>query len=414
VSDADVDTDCVIAGGGPGGMVLGYVLARAGVRVTVLEKHADFLRDFRGDTIHPSTITTLGELGLREAFLQLPLTRITTMDVVFDGQRLTMVDFDRLPSPDNFLVMAPQWDLLNFLAAESQKLPNYELRMVTEATDLLIEGGQVRGLRAHGPDGELTVRALLTVAADGRTSELRTAAGFVPTEFGVPIDVLWFNLPKPSASIPDTLGYMSSSGAVITIPRGDYFQSGMLIAKGGFDELRAAGLAAFRSRVAEIAPVLAPVTDTLEDWGQVKLLSVQLNRLERWYRPGFIAIGDAAHAMSPIGGVGVNYAIQDAVALANLIARDLTYGFAPLDKLEALQVRREKPVKLMQAIQKFAHKALARGSGGSVIPGWALKLLSVVTPLVRGQAAKFIGIGIQPEHVDPTILEPPSYTRPTT
>jgi 2-polyprenyl-6-methoxyphenol hydroxylase-like FAD-dependent oxidoreductase len=403
---AVIERDCVIAGGGPAGMVLGYALARAGVRVTVLEKHADFLRDFRGDTIHPSTITTLGELGLRDEFLRLPLNRLTTMDVVFDGQRMTMVDFRRLPAPDNFLVMAPQWDLLNFLAAESQKLPGYELRMVTEATGLLIEDGQVRGVYATGPDGELTLRAPLTVAADGRTSVLRAAAGLVPEEFGVPIDVLWFNIPKPSASIPDTLGYLTSDGGVITIPRGDYYQAGILIKKGGLDDLRAAGLEALRKKITDIAPVLAPVTGTITSWDQIKLLSVQINRLERWYRPGFIAIGDAAHAMSPVGGVGVNYAIQDAVALANLTAKDLAYGFAPIENLQALQKRREKPVKKMQAIQRVAHRFMARGASGGIAPTGAFRLISGFTPLIRGVAARFIGIGFLPEHVNPSILRP--------
>jgi 2-polyprenyl-6-methoxyphenol hydroxylase-like FAD-dependent oxidoreductase len=395
-----VERDCVIAGGGPAGVMLGYLLARSGIRVTVLEKHADFFRDFRGDTIHPSTLTTLGELGLRDRFLQLPLTRLSTMDVVFDGQRVTMIDFGRLPSPDDFLVLAPQWDFLNFLTREAAAFPTFELRMLNEATDLIVEDGMVRGLRATGPDGDLEFRATLTIAADGRGSVLRQSAGLVPEETGVPIDVLWFGLPKPPNPPPDTLGYLSPHGMVLTISRGDRYQCGMIIGKGRADELRKGSLGAFRTRITDVAPVLAPVVDTLTDWDQVKLLSVELNRLERWCRPGFIAIGDAAHAMSPVGGVGVNYAIQDAVALSNAIEADLAGGAVPLETLEALQRRREKPVKKMQRAQRIAHVVIGRqAAGGRVAPRWAVWLIRLASPLIRGFLARFIGVGFLPEHV---------------
>lgn len=397
---AVIERDCVIGGGGPAGMMLGYLLARSGIRVTVLEKHADFLRDFRGDTIHPSTLTTLGELGLRERFLRLPLNRLTSMDIVVDGQRVTIVDFGRLPAPDDFLVLAPQWDFLNFLAREAAAFPNFEVRMLTEATGLVVEDGVVRGVRAAGPDGELEIRAPLTVAADGRSSALRTAAGLVPEKTGVPIDVLWFGLPKPQNPPPDTLGYLSPGGMVLTISRGDHYQSGMVIGKGRADELRSAGLDALRTRIADIAPVLAPVVGTLRDWNQVKLLSVELNRLNRWCRPGFIAIGDAAHAMSPVGGVGVNYAIQDAVALANAVAADLAAGAVPLGKLEALQRRRERPVRRMQRVQRIAHVGIGRQAvGGRIAPRWAIWLLRRASPLLRGFLARFVGVGFLPEHV---------------
>jgi 2-polyprenyl-6-methoxyphenol hydroxylase-like FAD-dependent oxidoreductase len=277
-----IERDCVIAGGGPAGMVLGYLLARRGVRVTVLEKHADFLRDFRGDTVHPSTVALLGELGLRAKFLELPLTRLPTMDAVVDGQRFTIVDFSTLPAPDNFLVLAPQWDFLNFLAGEAAAFPNFELRMLTEATGLIIEDGQVRGVRATTPGGTLEIRATLTVAADGRASALRTAAGMVPEEFGVPIDVLWFGLPKPPEAPPPTLGYLSRRGMVLTIDRGDKYQSGMVIRKGGFDQLRGVGIEGLREQITHAAPVLRPVVGSLTDWEQVKLLTVQINRLRRW------------------------------------------------------------------------------------------------------------------------------------
>lgn len=398
-----IERDCVIAGGGPAGMVLGYLLAREGLRVTVLEKHADFFRDFRGDTVHPSTVTLLGELGLRDKFLQLPLTRLPAMDAVMDGRRFTIVDFRTLPEPDNFLVMAPQWDFLNFLAGEASVFPNFELRMLTEATGLIIEQDEVRGVRAATEDdGDLEVRATLTVAADGRASALRAAAGMIPDEFGVPIDVLWFSLPKPPEPPPATLGYISRQGMVLTIDRGDNYQSGMVIRKGGYGQLRAAGLEALQARIIHAAPVLRPVATTLTDWDQIKLLSVQINRLRRWYRPGFIAIGDAAHAMSPMFGVGVNFAVQDAVALFNAIAGDLAAGTVPVGKLAAVQRRREKPVKVMQLLQRNGHKAIARAAAGnSVAPRWFIGILRFASPLLRRLTARFVGVGIRPEHVTP-------------
>jgi 2-polyprenyl-6-methoxyphenol hydroxylase-like FAD-dependent oxidoreductase len=398
--ESEIKRDCVIAGGGPGGMVLGYLLARRGLRVTVLEKHGDFLRDFRGDTVHPSTVTLLGELGLREKFLELPLTRLSTLDAVVDGQRVTIVDFGTLPAPDNFLVLAPQWDFLNFLAREAAAFPNFELRMLTEAAGLIIEEGQVRGVRVLTADGGLDIRATLTVAADGRASALRSAAGLTPETFGVPIDVLWFNLPKPPDPPPPTLGYISAQGMVLTIDRGDRYQSGMVIRKGGFDELRAAEVDALQARIIGAAPFLRPVVGNLSDWDQVKLLSVQINRLRRWYRPGFIAIGDAAHAMSPMFGVGVNFAIQDAVALGNAVAEDLASGTVPVRKLAGVQRRREEPVKIMQMMQRTGHKALARATvGRRIAPRWLVMLLRAASPLLRRITARFIGLGIRPEHV---------------
>ncbi|MFG6503114.1 FAD-dependent oxidoreductase [Microbacterium sp. P05] len=398
--ERDGERDCVIAGGGPAGMVLGYVLARAGLRVTVLEKHADFLRDFRGDTVHPSTVTLLGELGLRDRFLELPLTRLKTLDVVVDSERITLVDFGTLRGPNNFLVLAPQWEFLNFLAAEAASFPTFELRMQTEATDLIIDGGQVRGVRAQTSEGTIDIRATLTVAADGRTSTLRDAARLVPLDSGVPIDVLWFSLPQPPHPPPSTLGYVSSAGMVVTIDRGDRYQSGLIIRKGGFAELRGRGLAGLRDRIVAAAPVLRPVVGTLTHWDQVKLLTVQLNRLRRWYRPGFIAIGDAAHAMSPLFGVGVNYAIQDAVALANAITDDLVAGRAPTGVLAAVQRRRELPVRIMQRIQRAGHRLIARStSGRRIAPRWLLRILRLVSPVVRPVAARFVGIGLRPEHV---------------
>lgn len=399
------DPDVVIAGGGPAGLVAGYLFARAGLRVTVLEKHADFLRDFRGDTIHPSTITLLRELGLAERFLALPLTRLRTMDVVIDGRRTALVDFGTLPSPDNFLVFAPQWDFLNFIAEEAARCAGFELRMSTEAVGLIEEGGVVRGVTTSTGH---QVRARLTIAADGRDSRIRAAAGFEPVREGVPIDVLWFHLPKPAEPPPATLGYIGGEGLVLTIERGDRYQSGMVIEKGGFAALQRAGLEALRARIVRIAPVLHDVVASLTTWDQIKLLSVQLDHLPRWWRDGLICIGDAAHAMSPVGGVGVNYAIQDAVALANATVSSLRHGSVPVETLAALQQRRERPVQRMQRIQRFAHSRISRPfAGRPAIPRAAAAMLIVLRPVVRRAAARLIGRGFLPEHADLTLLDRP-------
>jgi len=400
-----VERDCVIAGGGPAGMMLGLLLARRGLRVTVLEKHADFFRDFRGDTIHPSTLTVLGELGLRDAFLELPVHRVARLDVVINGRRIAPVDFTLLAPPDDFLVLAPQWDLLNFVARASAAHPGYELRMSTTATGLLIEDGVVVGVAADGPDGPLEIRAPLTVAADGRGSTLRPAAGLAPIETGVPIDVLWFDLPVPADApahpTSETLFSLDANGFALTIPRGDHWQGGYVIPKGGFDLLKAGGLDEFHRRFAATAPFAASVIGTVDDWEKVKLLLVQIDRLPTWHRPGFMAIGDAAHAMSPVGGVGVNYAIQDAVALANAIAAPLA-SRGPLDAaLAAVQARRERPVARMQGIQRAIHDRMARAAvrHRSPVPHAAMPLLRALVPLVRGRFTRLVGLGLLPEHV---------------
>jgi 2-polyprenyl-6-methoxyphenol hydroxylase-like FAD-dependent oxidoreductase len=384
-------------------MVLGYLLARAGLNVTVLEKHADFLRDFRGDTIHPSTITVLRDLGLAERFLDLPLSRVPTMDAVVDGSRFTAVDFSTLPGPDDFLVFAPQWDFLDFLASEGARLPGFDLRMRTAAHDLLLEDHRIVGVRASDDQGEVEIRATLTVAADGRTSVLRQKAELVPVETGVPIDVLWFRLPKPQDPPPTTLGYVSAKGLVLTLERGDYYQAGTVIPKGRFAQLRAQGLDAFRARLATAAPPLTGVVDALEDWDQIKLLSVQLNHLPQWHRPGFVAIGDAAHAMSPVFGVGVNYAIQDAVALSNAIADDLAAGTVPEAALARVQARRERPVRAMQRIQRFAHRGLGRvtrARGDRFMPRPIAAGAGLLQPLIQRTLAQLIGYGFLPERPD--------------
>ena len=402
-----IETDCVIVGGGPAGMMLGLILARNGLDVVVLEKHGDFFRDFRGDTIHPSIIGLLGELGIREGFLDLPHTRIRTLDAVIDGNRLRPIDFGRLRPPDDFLVLAPQWDFLTFLAEEGQRHDGFHLLMNTEATDVIVESGAVRGVAASDADDELEVQATLTVAADGRDSAVRAAAGLRPKEFGVPIDVLWFRLPKPREVPPPTLAYLDETAMVLTIDRGDYYQSGMVIKKGGLAQLQAGGIEAFREALVRTAPFLRPVVDSLASWDEVKLLSVQVNRLETWHRPGLLCIGDAAHAMSPVFGVGVNYAIQDAVATANLLTPSLRAGAVAGEALAAVQARRLPPVKRMQGIQLRVHRQLAKPGGGAILPDpmpaplrWALR---AGMPLVQLLTARMIGRGFRPEHLDPSL-----------
>jgi 2-polyprenyl-6-methoxyphenol hydroxylase-like FAD-dependent oxidoreductase len=398
-----IQTQCCIVGGGPAGLMLGYLLARAGVEVVVLEKHADFLRDFRGDTIHPSTIDLLDELGLKEEFLALPHDRIETLDIVISGNRIRPIDFRSLRGGTRFLALMPQWDFLNFMADEASRYPNFRLIMQAEVTGLIRGHGRITGVTATTPDGPIDVTALLTVAADGRASTVRAAAGMVPREFGVAVDVLWFHLPKVGRPQPATLAYLDSRSMVITIPREGYYQAGMLIPKGGFDAIRAEGLDAFRGRIVDAASFLAPAVPQLADWHEVKLLSVRVDRLKRWFAPGLLCIGDAAHAMSPAFGVGVNYAVQDAVACANLLAHALKAGAITPKQLAAVQARRQPPVRLMQPIQLLLHKRIGRAGSGVNLPHplplrWRV-FLRIILPVIRRVAARGVGRGFRPEHV---------------
>ena len=404
-SSPTLSTRCVVAGGGPAGMMLGYLLARAGVDVVVLEKHGDFLRDFRGDTIHPSTLEVFRQLGLIDRFRPLLQNEIRGLDVVVSGHRLTPVDFSTLPVPCAFLGLMPQWDFLDFLAAEARRYPTFHLVMQAEVTGLRWEHGRVRGVTARTPDGVLEVTADLTVAADGRASRVRALANMPVRELGVPVDVLWFRLPKPAPAPPPTLAYLAGVDIVLTIDRGDYYQSGMLIPKGGLDRIRAEGLPALRARLVRAAPVLRDVVGALQSFDQVKLLSVQVNRLERWHRPGLLCIGDAAHAMSPAFGVGVNYAVQDAIATANLLAGDLRRGRVVSERaLARVQRRRELPVRLMQPIQLALHRRVVRpgGPAGRVpatLPAPVRLLGRAVRPVVQRLAARLVGLGFRPERV---------------
>jgi 2-polyprenyl-6-methoxyphenol hydroxylase-like FAD-dependent oxidoreductase len=403
-----IETDVCVVGGGPAGIMLGYLLGRLGVDVVVLEKHADFFRDFRGDTIHPSTLSLLGQLGLREEFLQLPHSEVHTLDFVVNGVRIHAVDFGRLPAPDDFLTFMPQWDFLNFLAGKAQEFPSFRLLMNTNATGVRRAGSAVTGVTATDADGELEVVARLTVAADGRGSTVRAATGLEPREFGVGIDVLWFALPKPPVSPPSTLAYVDRNALVLTIDRRDHIQAGSVIPKGRFAEVQAGGLEAFRESLASTAKPLRPVVDTLTDWDQVKLLTVQVARLETWHRPGLLCIGDAAHAMSPAFGVGVNYAIQDAVATANRLAEPLLGDGATERDLAAIEHRRLPPVRAMQALQLRMHSAIGKPQSKPLLsnPPTAAQraALNIVVPTIRSIAPRLLGRGFRPETISDVVV----------
>jgi len=395
-----------IAGGGPAGVMLGLLLARAGIDVTVLEKHDDFFRDFRGDTVHPSTLNLLDALGLREGFEAIPHKPLPRLDIVANGVRIHAVDFTTLPPPNRMLTLMPQWDLLDLLASAGRRHPSFDLRMGTEAIDVTRgPGGRVTGVRARTPDGEVELRADLVVAADGRRSRLRGTVGLTPRAHGVPADVVWFRLPYPPTPPPDTLAWLSEEGLVITIPRPDYLQCGLLIPKGSFDDMRAAGIAAFRARLRRAVPPLGAVVAQLGSLADTHLLSVQIDRLDRWWVPGMLCIGDAAHAMSPAFGVGINYAIQDAVAAARVLVPALRTGdgAAVDDACAAVQKRRALPTALMQRIQRGVHRTLATGRGVRLVdnPPNARQraVMRLTIPIARPLLARLVGYGFRPERL---------------
>ncbi|MGB7077543.1 MAG: FAD-dependent oxidoreductase, partial [Xanthobacteraceae bacterium] len=324
--DSSLTAKCCIVGGGPAGMMLGYLLARAGVSVVVLEKHADFFRDFRGDTVHPSTLELIYELGLLDQFLKLPHQKVETLTGQVGAEHLTMVDFRHLPTHCKYIALMPQWDFLNFLAEHGRRYKTFGLHLNAEATDLIEENGRVVGLRATTPEGTLTIRADLTVGCDGRHSTVRAKAGLTGEDYGAPMDVLWFRLPRKPGDSTDTFGHIEAGRMMIMLDRGDYWQCAYVIPKGGIEKIKAEGLEAFRRRVLDMSPFLADRIGELKSFDDIKLLSVTVDRLRKWWRPGLLCIGDAAHAMSPIGGVGINMAVQDAVAAANRLADPLARG----------------------------------------------------------------------------------------
>jgi 2-polyprenyl-6-methoxyphenol hydroxylase-like FAD-dependent oxidoreductase len=394
---------CCIAGGGPAGMMLGLMLARAGINVIVLEKHPDFLRDFRGDTIHPSTLQVIYELGLLEAFLALPHDEERELSGQVHGVRVPIADFTHLSTRCQFLAFMPQWDFLNFVAAQARCYQGFRLFMPAEATDLFVDRGTVRGLVAATAAGRVEVDADLIVGADGRHSTIRDRAGLTVEQFGVPIDVLWFKLPKRAGQVSATAGYVGAGHILVMLARADYWQCGLVIAKGSYEQIKAGGLSAFRQLIAALAPEAATATEELADWDAIKLLTVQIDRLQQWCRPGLLCIGDAAHAMSPIGGVGINLAIQDAVAACNLLAPALRAGPPSLAQLQRVQTRRELPTRITQRFQieiqnRVIRRVLAGSGDASAALPWPLRLLQRY-PLLRRIPARLIGVGFRPEHV---------------
>ncbi len=408
-----LSTDCVIAGGGPAGMMLGYLLARAGIDVTVLEKHRDFLRDFRGDTVHPSTLTVMHELGLLDEFLRLPHARISRITGWFGDRFVTIGEFSRLPCVCKFIALMPQWDFLDFLAGKARQYPNFHLLMETEAKDLLAQGDRICGVLATGPGsiGEsqsdknkvhVQIRASLTIAADGRHSTLREKSGLTLRDLGAPFDVLWLKLPRLEGDPVDLVGRIQNGQLFVMIYRGDYWQCAYGIVKGGFDRIRADGLSRFRERLKAVAGIAADRVDgAITDFDQVKLLTVTVDRLDKWARPGLLCIGDAAHAMSPVGGVGINLAIQDAVAAANILGPVLLKGAPRLADLKKVQARRLFPTRVIQAFQVAAQNAILAptlaGTRADRAPA-IVKLLNA-WPWLRQFPARFIGMGVRPEHV---------------
>jgi 2-polyprenyl-6-methoxyphenol hydroxylase-like FAD-dependent oxidoreductase len=397
----EIKTTCCIAGGGPAGMMLGFLLARAGVPVVALEKHEDFLRDFRGDTVHPSTLEMMHELGLLEEFLKIPHSTLRQISLQIGIDNVVVGHFEHLPVHCKFVALMPQWNFLNFIADHAKRYPAFDLRMRTEATDLIFQDDRVAGVRARTPDGEIEIRADLTVGCDGRHSTLRQRAGFSVENLGSPMDVLWFRISRKDNDPGEAVAHVGSGRMLVMLNRNDYWQCAYIIPKGTADEVKGAGLDQFRKSVGDISPFLRDRLHEIDGWEKVKLLTVEVDRLRRWYRSGLICIGDAAHAMSPIGGVGINLAVQDAAAAANILAEPLRRGTVTIDTLKQVQQRREFPTRVTQRLQivmqnKVIQPALASKGERPKAPLF-MKILQ--WPLLRRIPGRLLGFGVRPEHI---------------
>lgn len=395
-----LSVQCCIVGGGPAGMMLGYLLGRSGIRTVVLEKHADFFRDFRGDTVHPSTMQVMQELGLLDDFLKIPHQKLAQMQGVFGATPIRIADLSRLKTQCPFIALMPQWDFLNFLETKGARFPSLQIMKSTEATELVRDSERITGVVAATPQGPLHVTADLTVACDGRHSILREQAGLKIEDIGAPIDVLWFRVGKQKTDSDGIFARLQRGQMMVTIDRDDYWQCAYVIAKGKIDDINARGLDAFRENVASLVPILRDHISEVKSWDDVKLLTVRIDRLTQWALPGLLCIGDAAHAMSPVGGVGVNLAVQDAVAAANILFDKFGAGEPSLDDLEDVQQRRLFPTQVTQVMQtvvqdRIINRAL---SGEDLTPPFAARLINAM-PWLQGLTARLLGIGVRPEHV---------------
>jgi 2-polyprenyl-6-methoxyphenol hydroxylase-like FAD-dependent oxidoreductase len=395
-------TSCVIAGSGPAGMMAGFLLARAGIEVTVLEKHGDFLRDFRGDTVHPSTLELMWELGILDRFLARPHQEVREVTAEIGERKFRGADFSRLPTHCKFTALMPQWEFLNFLVTEARRYPAFHLMMETEATDVLQDRNRIVGLRVKTKAGKTDIRAKLVIAADGRHSRLREAAGLEIIDRGSPIDVLWLRLPTETGDPTQPVGRFGAGQLFVMLYRGDYWQCAFVIPKGSLEQLKAEGIEAFHARLKSISRFASDRVDTIKSFDDVSLLTVKIDHLKRWAKRGFLCIGDAAHAMSPVGGVGINLAIQDAVATANILAPVFLNGNTPsLHDLSLVQRRREWPAKVVQGFQILVqNRVLAPGLKSQRTPKPPLPLLLLNRwSWLRQFPARFLGIGLRPEHI---------------